>query len=220
MSNSSQLHGLQHTRPPCWSPTPRVHANSCPLSQWCHPTISSSVVPFSSRLQSFLASGSIPMSQFFTSGSQSIGVSTSTSVLTMDIQDWFPLGWTSLDLLAVQETLKSLIPHHSSKASSLQCSAFLIVQLSHPYMTAGKTTALTRQTFVSKVMYLLFSMLSRLVIGFLSRSKHLLNGCSHHLQWFWSPQNKVCHCSHCFPICLPWSDGTGCHDLSFMNVEF
>ena len=94
VSNSLQPHGLQHTRPPCPSATPRVYPNSCPLSQWYHPTISSSVIPFSSCLQSFPASGSFPMSQFFASGGQSIGVSASTSVLSMNIQDWFPLGWT------------------------------------------------------------------------------------------------------------------------------
>ena len=92
MSDSFQPHGLQHARPPCPSSTPRVYSNSCPLSQWCHPTISSSVVPFSSRLQSFPALGSFPMSQLFAWGGQSIGVSASTSVLPMNIQDWFPLG--------------------------------------------------------------------------------------------------------------------------------
>ena len=86
--------GLQHARPPCPSPTPRVYSNSCPLSQWCFPTISSSVIPFSSCLQSFPASGSFPASQFFATGGQSIGVSASTSVLTMNTQDWSPLGWT------------------------------------------------------------------------------------------------------------------------------
>ena len=94
MSDSLQPHGLQHTRLPCPAPTPGVYSNSCPLSRWCHPTISSSAVPFSSHLQSFPASGSFPMSQFFTSGGQSIGVSASPSVLPMNIQDWFPLGWT------------------------------------------------------------------------------------------------------------------------------
>ena len=94
MSDSLWLHGLQHARPPCPSPTPRAYLNSCPLSWWCHPTVSSFVVPFSSHLQSFPASGSFPMSQLFTSGSQSTGVSASASVLTMNIQDWFPLGWT------------------------------------------------------------------------------------------------------------------------------
>ena len=92
VSDSLRPHGLQHTRLPCPSPTPAAYSNSCPLSQWCHPTISSSVVPFSTCLQSFPASGSFPMSQFFTSGGQSIGVSALASVLPMNIQDWFPLG--------------------------------------------------------------------------------------------------------------------------------
>ena len=94
MSDSLRPHGLQHTRPPCPSPTPWVYSNSCPLSQWCHPTISSSVVPFSSSLQSFPASESFQMSQFFASGGQSIGVSASASVLPMNAQDWSPLEWT------------------------------------------------------------------------------------------------------------------------------
>ena len=94
MSESLQPHGRQHTRPPCSSLTPGVYSNSCPLSWWCHPTISSSVIPFSSHLQSFPASGSLQMSQFFASGGQSIRVSASASVLPMNIQDWFPLGWT------------------------------------------------------------------------------------------------------------------------------
>ena len=94
VSNSLQPQGLQDSRPPCPSPTPKVYSNSCPLSRWCHPTTSSSVVPFSSCLQSFPASGSFQMSQFFTSGGPSIGVSASASVLAMNIQDWFPLAWT------------------------------------------------------------------------------------------------------------------------------
>ena len=94
VSDSLQPHGLQHARPPCPSPTLGVYSNSCPLNQWCHPTISSSVIPFSLCLQSFPASGSFPISQFFASGGQSIGVSASTSVLPMNIQDWFPLRWT------------------------------------------------------------------------------------------------------------------------------
>ena len=99
VSNSLQPNELQHTRPPCPSPTPGVHPNQCPLSRWCHPTISSSVIPFSSCLQSFPASGSCPVSQLFPSGGQSIGVSASASILPMNIQDWFPLGltgWISL----------------------------------------------------------------------------------------------------------------------------
>ena len=94
VSDSLWPHGLQHARPPYPLPTPGAYSNSYPLSRWCHPTISSSVIPFSSHLQSFPASGSFQMSQFFTSGSQSIGVSASASVLPMNIQDWFPLGWT------------------------------------------------------------------------------------------------------------------------------
>ena len=94
MSDSLRPHGLQHARLSCLSPTPGAYSNSCPSSRWCHPTISSTVVPFSSCLQSFPASGSFPMSQFFTSGGQSIGVSASASVLLINIQDWFPLGWT------------------------------------------------------------------------------------------------------------------------------
>ena len=169
VSDSLPSHGLQHTRLPCPSPTPGACSDSCPLSRWCHPTTSSSLVPFSSSLQFFPASGSFPMSQFSTSGSQSIGASASASVLPLNIQDWFPLGLT---VLKVQGTLKSLLQHHSSKASILQRSAFLMVQLSHPYMTTGKTIALIRQTFVGKVVSLLFNMLSRLVIAFLPRSKH------------------------------------------------
>ena len=143
VSDSLRPHESQHARPPCPSPTPRVHSNSCPSSRWCHPAISSSVVPFSSCPQSLPASGTFQMSQVFTSGGQNIEGSASTSVLPKNTQDWyFRMNW--LDLLAVQGTLKSLLQHHSSKASILQCSAFLTVQLSHPYMTTGKTIALTR----------------------------------------------------------------------------
>ena len=153
-------HGLQHARPPCPSPTPRVYSNSCPLSQWCHPITSFSVIPFSSHLQSFPASGVFQMSQFFTSGGQSIGASASASVLPMNIQGWFPLGLTGLIL--VIGTLKSILQHHSSKASIIWHSTFFMVQLSHPYMTARKTIALTIWTFVGKVMSLLFNKLSGL----------------------------------------------------------
>ena len=144
---------------------PKVHSNSCPLSLWCHPTISSSVIPFSSRLQSFSASGSFPMSQLFTSGGQSIAVSAFSISPSNEHSGliYFRMDW--LDLLAVQGTLKSLLQHHSSKASIHRCSVFFIVQLSHPYITAAKTIALTRQTFVGKVMSLCFNMLSRLVIS-------------------------------------------------------
>ena len=138
MSDSLWPHGLQHARLPCPSPTPRVYSNSCPSSRQCHPTVSSSIIPFSSCLQSFPASGSLPISQLFASGGQSIGVSASTSVLPKYIQDWFLLRWTGGSPCS-PGTLKSLLQHHSSKASGLQCSAFFTVQLSHPYMTTGRT---------------------------------------------------------------------------------
>ena len=131
---------------------------------------------------------------------------------------WQRVRW--LDGLAVKGTLKSLLQHHSSKTSIPWPSAFFMVQLSHPYMTTGKTIALTRGSLVSKVMSLLFDMLSRLVIAFLPRSKCLnfmaaVTICSN----LGAQENKVCHCFHCFPISLPWSNGTGCHDLCFLNVE-
>ena len=131
----------------------------------------------------------------------------------------FMMDW--LDLLAVQGTLKSLLQHTVQKYQFLQRSAFFIVQLSHPYVTTGKTKALTRQTFVGKVMSLLFSKLSRLIIAFLPRGKCLnfmaaVTICS----GFGAPQNKVFHCFHCFPIYLPQCDGTRCHDLTSLNIEF
>ena len=183
VSDSLQAHGLQQARLLCPSPAPGACSDSCPSSQWCHPTISSSVVPFSSCLQSFPVSRSFPVSQFFTSGGQSIGASVSASVLPMNIQDWFLLGLTGLILLS--KGLSSILQCHSSKTSILWHSAFFIVQLSHPYMTTGKTIALTRQTFVGKVMSLLFNMLSRFVIAFLPSSKHLL------ISWLQSPSAVI-----------------------------
>ena len=144
MSNSLWPHEPQHARPPCPSPTPGVYPNSCPLSRWCHPTISSSVIPFSSCLQS------LPAFRVFSNESSlcircpkywSFGFNLSPSNEHPGLIS-FRMDW--LDLLAVQGTLKSLLQHHRSKASILQCSAFFIVQLSHPYMTTRKTTALTR----------------------------------------------------------------------------
>ena len=172
MSDSLQPHGLQHARPPCPSPTPWVCSNSCPLSQWCHPTISTSVIHYSC-LQSCPASGSFPMSQFFASDGQGIGASATASVLSMNIQNWFPLGltgWISLQ----SKGLSRVFSNTTAKASILQCSAFFKVQLSHPYLTIGKTIALTKWTIVGKVMSLLFIMLSSLVVAFLPESKPLL----------------------------------------------
>ena len=157
MSYSLWPHELQHSRVTCPSLSPGVCSDSCPLSQWCYLTISLSGIPFSFCLQSFPPSGSFPVSQLYASGGQSTGhLSFSLSIspsneysgLISFRMDWF-------DLLTVQGTLKSLLQHHSSKASVLQCSAFFMVRLSHPYMTTEKTIALTRWTFVSKVMSLL-----------------------------------------------------------------
>ena len=153
MSDSLRPHELQHARLPCPSSTPGVHSNSCPLSRWCHPAISSSVVPFFSCPQALLASESFPMSQLFAWGGQSIGVSALASVLPKSTLDWSPFEWTSW--ISLQS--KGLLQHRSSKTSILRFSAFFTVQLSHPCMTTGKTIALTRRTFVGKVMSLLFA---------------------------------------------------------------
>ena len=184
MSDSLPPHELQHARPPCPAPTPRVHSDSCPSSQWCHPAISSSVIPFSSYLQTLPVSESFPRSQFcirwpkYWSFSFIIIPSKENPGLISFRMDW-------LDLLVVQGTLKSLLQHHSSKASIIQHSAFFTVQLLHPYMTNGKTIDLTRRTFVGKVMSLLLNMLSRLVITFLPRSKRLL------ISWLQSPSAVI-----------------------------
>ena len=190
MSDSLRPHELQHARPPCPSPTPGVHLDSCPLSQWCHPAISSSVVPFSSCPQSLPASKSFPESTLrmrwpkYWRFSFSISPFNEHPGLISFRMDW-------LDLIAVQGTLKSLLQYHSSKASILQCSAFFTVQLSHPYMTTGKTIStsqklvLTRWTLVSKVISLLLNMVSRFVITFFPRSKHLV------ISWLQSPSAAI-----------------------------
>ena len=181
MSDSLRPHGLQHARPPCPSPASRDYSNSCPSSQWCHPAISSSVVSFSSRLQSFLTSGYFPVSQLFASGGQSTRVSTSASVLSMTIQGWFPLELTGL--ISLQS--KGLSRVFSN--TIVQKHQFFSAQLSlwsnshlHTWLLE-KTITLTTWIFVNKVMSLLFNMLSRLVIAFLPRSKRLL------ISWLQSP---------------------------------
>ena len=158
MSDTLRPHESQHTRPPCPSPTPGVHWDSQPLSQWCHPAISSSVVPFSSCPQSLPASESSNESTLRTRWPKYWSFSFSI-IPSKEIPGLISFRMVWLDLLAVQGTLKSLL-QHTSKASILRHSAFFTVQLSYPYMTTGKTIALTRRTFVGKVMSLLLNMLS------------------------------------------------------------
>ena len=184
MSDSLQPHKPQHARPPGPSPIPGVYPNSCPLNQWCHPTTSSSVIPFSSCLQSFPTTESFQMSQLFASGCQNVGVSASTSVLPVNTKDWFPLGWTGWISLQ-SKGLSRVFFNTTAGASVLLCSAFFIVQLSHPHMTTGQTTATTRQTFVNKVVSLHFNMLSRLAVTFLPRSKCIL------ISWLQSPSAVI-----------------------------
>ena len=189
VSDSLQPHGLQHPRLPCPSLSPRACSNSCPLSWWFHPTISTSCHPL------LLLPSVFPSIRVFSNESAllirwpkywnfsfSISPSNEYSGLISFRIDWFDL--------AVQGALKSRLQHHSSKASIFQGSAFFMVQLSHPYMTTGKTIALTRWVFVGKIVSLLFNMLYGLVITFLPRGKGLLISWlhNHHLQWFWSPR--------------------------------
>ena len=199
-----------------------VYSNTCPLRQWCHPTISSSVVPFSSCLKPFPASESFPMSQFFASGGQSIGISASASVLPINSQDWFPLGWTGW--ISLQS--KGLSRVFSN--TTVQKHQFFGAQLSlesnshiHTWLLE-KNITLPGQTFVGKVTSQLSNMLSKLVITFFPSSRCLL------ILWLQlpsavilePPKIKYLTVSIFFPIYLPWSDGTRCHDPSLLNVEF
>ena len=176
----SCLTSCDPVRPPCSSPTPGVDANSCPLSQWCHPTISSSVIPFSSCLQFSPASGSFQESVLRSRWAQVWEFQLQHSP-SNEYSGLISFRMDRLDPLSVQGTLKGLLQHYSTKTSILQCSGFFIVQLSHLYMTTGKSIAMTRQSFFGKVMSLLFNMLSRLVITFLPSSKRLL------ISWLQSP---------------------------------
>ena len=187
--NSLRPHGLQHPRLPCPSPSSRACANSCPLSQWCHPTTSSLIIPFSSCLQSYPASGSFLMSWLFTSGGQSIGASASASVLSVNIQDWFPLGMTGLISLLSRGLSRVLYSTTVWKHEVFNTLPSLWSN-SHPYMTTGKTTALTTQIFIGKVMSL------RLLILWLQSLFAVI---------LEPPQNKICHFFHFLPINLPWS---------------
>ena len=172
MSSSLQPHGMQHTRLPCPSLSPRVCSNSCPLSWWCHPSISSLIAPSPPALKSFPASGSFPVSQIFISGGQSIGASASASFLPMNIQDWFPLGWLVGSSCSPRNSQKSPAPQLKSINSSVF--SFLYSPTLTSIHDCGKTIALTIWIFVGKVVSLLFSTLSRFVTAFLPRSKHLL----------------------------------------------
>ena len=213
-----QLHGLQQIRLPRPSLSP---SNSCPQSQWCHPTISSSVTLLFSCPQSF--PGSFPMCQLFKSDGQSIGHSVSAPTLLMNIQGRFPLGFTGLITLLSKGLSRVFsrptVQKHQffDPQPSLWSSSHICTWLMEkPYIP------LIRQTFVSKVMSLLFNMLSRFVIPFLPRSKHLL------ISWLQSPSTVILESKNTksltvfifLPIYLPWSDGTWYHDLSFLNVEF
>ena len=216
MSDSLWPHRLQHARPPCPSPTLRVYSNSCPLSLWCHPAISFPVIPFSSCLQSFPASGSFQMSWFFPSGDQSIRVSASASVFPMNIQDWFPLGWTGWISLQ-SRGLSRVFSNTKFKSINSSVPSFIYSPTLTSICDYWKNHILDGPLLA---MSLLFNMLSRLGITFLPRSKCLnfmaaVTICSDlELQ-----KNKISHCFYCFPIYLPWSDGTGCHDIHFLNVE-
>ena len=196
MSDSLRPHGLQHVSLPCPSPTPRACSNSCPSDRLilCHPLF---LLPSIFPCTRVFSSESVLHIRWPKYWSFSFSISPSNEYSRLI---FFRID--RLDLLAVQGTLKSLIQHHSSKASILPHSAIFMVQLSHPYMTTGKTIALTRWTFIGKVMFLIFNMLSRSFITFLPRSKCLL------ISWLQSPsavileppKNKACHC---FPIYLP-----------------
>ena len=198
-------------RPPCPSPTPGFHPNPYPLNGWCHSTISSSVLPFSSCPQSFPASGSFPMSQLFTSGGQSLGVSAS-SVLPMNTQDWSPLGWTGWISLQSKGLLRvssnTTVQKHQFFGTQLSSQS----QLSHPYMTTGKTIALNKWTSVDKVMSLLFNMLSRLVITFLPRSKCLL------ISWLQSPSAVILEHRKIQPATVSTVSPSICHEVMGPDV--
>ena len=220
MFDSLQPHGLQHARLPCPSWSPGACSNSCSLKSvmpsnhlvLCHPL---RLLPSTFPSIRVFSNESLHIRwPKYRSFSFSISPSDEYSGLVSFRINWF-------DFLTVQGTLKSLLQQHSTKASLLWCSPFFMSQLSHPYMTTGKTGALTTQTFVGKVLSLFFNMLSRFVIAFLPRSQGLL------ISWFQLPsavilepkKTKSVTCFQCFLICFPWSDRTGCHDLCFLNVD-
>ena len=194
MSDSLDSHWLWHIRPPCSLWSPAVCSNSCPLSRWYNPTISPSVIPFFSCLQSFPTQGSFPMSRLFASELLELQLQHQSFQWLLRVI-YFSIDW--FDLLAVQRTFRSLLQHHSSKTSIVWYSDFFIVQLSYPHMTTGKTIALTIQTFVGKVVSLLFNIPSRFVIAFLPRNKHLL------ISWLQSPSVVILEPKKIKPVTVP-----------------
>ena len=203
VSNFLQPHGLQYASLPCPSLSPRACPNSCPLSWWCHPTISASVVPFSC-LQSFPASGGLFQLISLHISCPSIRPSASASVLPMNIQGWFPLGLT--DLISLQSKGLSRV-FSSTAVQKLWHSAYFIVRLSHPYMTSGKTIVFTIWTFVGKVLSLLFNMLSRFVIDFLPRSKCLL------ISWLQSPSAVILEPKKIKSVTVSIVSPSICHEM-------
>ena len=222
MSDSLWPHGLQHSRLPCPSPTRRAYSNSCPSHQWCHPAISCSVVPFSSCLQSFPASGSFPVIWLFASGGYSIGASASASVLPVSIQGWFPLGLTGLISLQSKGLLvifnsTAIWKHQFFGAQpSLWSISHICTWLLEKPLLWLYGPLLAKWCFCFSICYLGFSKFSYISQSLLC---NFMAAVTIH-SGFGAPQNKIWHCFHFFPFSFPWSDGTGSQDLSFLNVEF
>ena len=204
VSDSLRPHGLQHAKPPCPSPSPRVCSNSYSSSQWCHPTISSFVVPFSSCLQSSPASRSLPTSQLFESGGQSIGASASASILPMYSQGWFPLWFTGLISLQ-SKGLSRVFSSTTVRRHQFYGTQPFLLSSSHIRTWLLEKPQQWIQTFAGKVMSLLFNMPPRFVIAFLLWNMHLLISWLRSLSTDFGAQEKVCHCFHCFCIF--------CHDV-------
>ena len=214
ISDSLWHHGWQHARFPCPSPSPRACSNLCASSWWCHPIISSYVVPFSSSLQSFPASGSFLRSQFCASDGQSIGDSASASVLPMNIKDWFPLGWTGLISLSPRDSQKSSPTPQFQSINSLVLSFLYGPTLisKHEYWKNQSFVYmdLCQQSNVSAFQYAVY------VYQSFSSNKQASFKFMAAVTIFsdlGTQENKVCHCFHCFPIYWPWNDGTKWHHL-------
>ena len=212
MSNSLWPHELQHIRLPCPSTSPRVCSNSCPLSWWCHPAISSSLFPFSPCPQSSSPSGSFPMSHSSHQVAKVLELQTQHQSFQWVFRVDFPLGWTGWSPCCPRNSQEpSTAPH--SKASILHHSTFFMAQLSHPYMTTGKTIAVTIWTFVGKVMSLLFNTLSRFVIAFLPRSKSLL------ILWMQSPSAVILECKKIKSVTTSTFPSSICHEVMEPDVK-